>query len=213
VKVVEANDSKQDGPVESVATQPARALPRCTLDAELVQRCVIGERSAARALHVRYYPVAAAFLRKLGTRPEEMEDACQEVFLQFFRYLASFRGEAQLKTWLYRLCVTEARRLRRRRRLSTALAAVLMRERRDEAIPAAASSEATMRKLVERALDRMGEGHRLVFVLFEMEGLPGKQVAEIAGCPEATVWRRLHDARRVFRETLGIDPTTEERMA
>jgi RNA polymerase sigma-70 factor, ECF subfamily len=210
---MEVGDSKEDGPLESVATQPARVLPRCALDADLVQRCVVGERAAARALHARYYPVAAAFLRKLGTRPEEIEDAGQEVFLQFFRYLASFRGEAQLKTWLYRLCVTEARRLRRRRRLGAALAAVLMRERREEAIPAAASSEATMRKLVERALDRMGEGHRLVFVLFEMEGVPGKQVAEIARCPEATVWRRLHDARRVFRETLGLEPSADERMA
>jgi DNA-directed RNA polymerase specialized sigma24 family protein len=41
-----------------------------------------------------------------------------------------------------------------------------------------------------------------------MEGLPGKQIAEIVKCPEATVWRRLHYARRTFRVALGLDAET-----
>jgi RNA polymerase sigma-70 factor (ECF subfamily) len=175
------------------------------VDADLVRRSLDGDPEAARALHRHYYPVASSFLRKLGARPDEIEDACQDVFLRFFRHLGSFRGEAELKTWLFRLCVTEARRARRRRRIRGALAALLRGQPREEAVPAALRSEETIRALVERALDRMGPGHRLVFVLFEMEGLRGKQVAEIARCPEASMWRRLHDARRVFRETLGID--------
>src|SRR5262245_40483024 len=80
--------------------------PHALVDAELLSRYVAGERAAARPLHAHYYPVAAAFLRKLGVRAEEIEDACQEVFLQFFRYLSSFRGDAELTSWLYRLCVT-----------------------------------------------------------------------------------------------------------
>ena len=74
--------------------------------ATLVHRCVSGEPDAWRALHTHYRPIAGAFLRKLGVEGEELEDACQEVFLQMFRYLPRFRGEAQIKTWLYRLCVT-----------------------------------------------------------------------------------------------------------
>ena len=191
---------------------PPRSAPRVT-DADLIRRCVAGEAAAARALHARYYPVAAAFLRKLGARPEEVEDAAQEVFLQFFRYLASFRGESELKTWLYRLCVTEARRLRRRRNLGALVRRLLARQVPGEPAPPSAHNEATAARLVARALDRMSEPHRLVFVLFEMEGLPGKQVAEIAGCPEATLWRRLHDARRVFRETLGIETSDKEMIS
>jgi RNA polymerase sigma-70 factor (ECF subfamily) len=222
MKVSGDRDSKQAKPMAALSTQPARpvhpAAPvppappappvrdpaRRAIDAELIGRCLAGERAAARVLHAQYYPIAAAFLRKLGTRPDDIEDAAQEVFMQFFRYLSSFRGDAELKTWLYRLCMTEARRARRRRRLSAALAVLLMREDRRQVTPPSTCGDATMVKLVGRALDRMSEGHRLVFVLFEMEGLPGKQVAEIAGCPEATVWRRLHDARRLFRETLGL---------
>lgn len=198
--------------MSSLAAHPVGGLSRrphpADLHASLIGRCVAGEAAAARLLHAQLYPVAAAFLRKLGTRAEELEDACQEVFLQFFRYLASFRGEAEIKTWLYRLCVTEARRVRRRRRLGAALATLLRRERPEEAVPAAARTDASMLRMVQAALDRMSDKNRLVFVLFEMEGLSGKAVAEIAGCPEATVWRRLHDARRVFRETSGLEPSS-----
>jgi RNA polymerase sigma-70 factor (ECF subfamily) len=194
-----------------LATHPAspRPAPRVA-DADLIRRCVAGDAAAARALHAHYHPVAAAFLRKLGARPEEVEDAAQEVFLQFFRYLARFRGDAELKTWLYRLCVTEARRVRRRRKVGARVSAFLLREAPGEAAPSSAYNEAAAARLVACALDRMSEPHRLVFVLFEMEGLPGRQVAEIAGCPEATLWRRLHDARRVFREALGIDTPAKE---
>ena len=200
----------EPAPAAAVDPPAARWPARREQDAELIRRCLSGESAAARALHRHYYPVASSFVRKLGTRPEDLEDACQEVFMQFFRCLSSFRGQAELKTWLYRLCVTEARRARRRRRIGRALAALLRWEPRERAAPAALRSEQSMRALVERALDRMGPGHRLVFVLFEMEGLRGRQVAEIAGCPEATMWRRLHDARRLFREELGLEPPAGE---
>ena len=189
-------------------------LAQRAFEIELVQRCVTGEQAAAHALHEKYYPVAAAFLRKLGTRPDELEDACQDVFLQFFRYLPSFRGEAQLKTWLYRLCITEARRARQRRKVRDTLSKVLGRQPPQAVVvPPATSSEATLRRLVESGLDRMSEGHRLVFVLFEMEELPARQVAELASCSEATVWRRLTEVRKLCREMLGLelDPDGDDR--
>ena len=60
--------------------------------------------------------------------------------------------------------------------------------------------------MVERALRRMGQELRTTFVLFELEGLSGREIGEILRCPEATVWRRLHDARRIFRETVDDEP-------
>jgi RNA polymerase sigma-70 factor (ECF subfamily) len=195
-------------PLAAARSEPPAAMtaPRAN-DRDLIAACVGGDGEAARSLHVRYHAIASAFLRKLGTRPGELEDACQEVFLRFFRYLPSFRGEAELKTWLYRLCITEARRARRKRRIGQVLEVLLVQRRsqENEQVPAAARSDATLARLCGTALDRMGEGLRLVFVLYEMEGLSGKQIAEIAGCPEATVWRRLHDARRLFRTALDVD--------
>src|SRR3569623_834783 len=83
-----------------------------TTDA-LVARCIAGERQAWRELHQRYYATVYGFLRRLGVRPPDTEDACQEVFVQVFRYLATFQHRADLRTWLYKLSISQAARDRR----------------------------------------------------------------------------------------------------
>jgi RNA polymerase sigma-70 factor, ECF subfamily len=168
----------------------------------LVSRCLSGGPAAWRDLHREYYPVAAAFLRKLGVKEAEMEDACQEVFLQMFRYLPSFRGEANLKTWLYRLCATEAGKWRRRWRVLSMLSVVLHGQAATFGTAGQEFDSGLARKRVEAALALMKPAERMVFVLFEMEGVSGEEIARIVKCPVATVWRRLHYARRTFRESL-----------
>ena len=171
----------------------------------LVRNCRAGDSTAWRALHRRYYPVAVAFLRKLGALPEEIEDTCQDVFVELYRNLANFRGQAEMKTWLYRLCVTQARRTRTRSRVRQVLREKLQRIMPERlSVPPATMTETTAMRRVAEALDQLNQGDRLVLVLYEFEGLPGKQIAEIASCPEATVWRRLHYARRSFRGALGL---------
>jgi RNA polymerase sigma-70 factor (ECF subfamily) len=180
------------------------------IEDSLVQNCVDGDTIAWRALHRRYYPVAVAFLRKLGANEADIEDACQDVFVELFRYLPKFLGQADLKTWLYRLCVTQARRTRTRSKILRVVRERLRGETPSEpTVPASTMTESTMLANVRCALDRMNEGDRLVFILYEFEGLSGKNIAEIAECPEATVWRRLHYARRIFRDSLGLGATEE----
>lgn len=171
--------------------------------AALVGRCLSGEAGAWRALHGRYRPLVAACLRRLGLREDELDDACQEVFLQTFRSLPDLRGDAQLATWLHRLCATEARKVRQHHRQATAAQEVLARE--IELGRGATGAEMSHRWANERvgaALGALTRGERQVFALFEMRGLAGKEVAEIAGCPVATVWRRLHEARQTFRAAI-----------
>jgi len=178
---------------------------RRALDAELIRRTLAGDDTAARELHHHYQPIVSSFLRKLGTKPHELEDACQDVFTLFFRHVAAFRGEAELKTWVFRLCASEARKVRRRRRIGAALAAVLRRELPEEVVAPAVKSDATIHELATRALDRMTPEQRLAFVLFEVEGLRGRQVAEVTGKSMAWTFRRLYEAQQLFRETLGIE--------
>lgn len=165
-------------------------------------RCVEGDRSAWRQLHRQYYPVAAAFLRKLGVQERDLDDACQEVFLQMFRYLSRFRGEADPKTWLYRLCITQARRARLKHRVTHALQNVLALMPREALVSTPSFSEHAAQRRIEAALAQLPEKERAAFVLYEMEGVAGKQIASIVGCKEATLWRRLHYARQVFRQAL-----------
>jgi len=178
--------------VEIEASSPAQPL----------LRCVEGDRSAWRQLHRQYYPVAAAFLRKLGVQEGDLDDTCQEVFLQMFRYLSRFRGEADPKTWLYRLCITQARRTRLKQRVAHALSNVLALMPREALVSTPSFSEHAAQRRIEAALSKLSEKERAAFVLYEMEGLAGKQIASIVGCKEATLWRRLHYARQVFRQAL-----------
>ena len=166
----------------------------------LLERCVSGDEAAWRDLYRVYYPVAGAFLRKLGVKERELDDATQEVFVQLFRYLPRFRGEAQLKTWLFKLCATQARRARRWRAVSSALERWFSGE---EPTTGLDLSPSAARQRVQRSLDSLNDGERLVLVLYEFEGLSGEEIARVAGCPVTTVWRRLHYARRRFTESLG----------
>lgn len=178
------------------------------LESPLLQECARGNRDAWRSLHFRYYPITVAFLRKFGVRENDVEDATQEVFLQMHRYLPRFRGSAQLKTWLYRLCITQARRVRRRKRLGEALRTWLYRAPQSVAT-SSEFCEASARRRIEAALERLPEDERLALVLYDMEGLSGKQVAEILRCKEATLWRRLHYARKKFVQALNDSAPTE----
>ena len=180
-------------------------------EGELIRAAVAGDHAAARELHRQHYPVVSSFLRKLGVQPHDLEDATQEVFTQFFRYMGSFRGDSQLKTWVFRLCVTEARRVRRRRRIAAALAGVLKSQPPEKIAPPLVTSDRRVHEMAQDALNRMDPDQRLAFVLFEIEGLTGREAAEIAGKTVAAMFRRLYEAQRIFRESLGIDAPPHKR--
>jgi len=172
------------------------------IDARLLDECIEGDEAAWRHLHRLCYPRAAAFLRKLGVNELDLEDAAQEVFVQLFRYLPSFRREAELSTWLYRICISQARSVRRRKRVTQTLARLLSLGTALTLVSTPSLPDEIVRRRVEAALSKMTERDRTVFVLYEMEGVPGKRIAEIVACPEASVWRQLHGARQVFRRAL-----------
>lgn len=177
-----------------------------SMEALLVQSCVAGDERAWGTLHRQHYATVAAFLRKLGVGQDDLEDAAQEVFVQVFRYLSGFRGEAELATWLYRLCITQARKCRRRAGLTRMLERMLLFAPEHLTSSSAEWSEAAAARRVDAALSALNDKERSVFVLYELESVPGKQIAEILECPESTVWRRLHYARKRFEEALQRGP-------
>jgi RNA polymerase sigma-70 factor, ECF subfamily len=174
---------------------------------DLIDRCVAGDRVAWRQLHDQYRPQALAFLRRLGVGARDAEDACQDVFLQTFRYLDRFEQRADFRTWLFKLCISQAARQRRR--------AALLRPLSWLGISPPAGppewSESRAAELVERALATLDARHRAVFVLFELEGLATSQIAATVGCPGATVRRQLQEARRRFELFVRSEPLGERR--
>lgn len=163
----------------------------------VVHQCVQGDARAWERLYASHAQMTRKFLHRLGVESEALDDAVQEVFLEAFRYLPRFRGDCSFKTWLYRLCVTQAKKARRAKRVGSRLFRVMSTE------PGPASTHGDLGDfqtghLISSALGQLADKERLVFVLYEMEGLSGKEIAQVAECPEATVWRRLHYGRKTF---------------
>lgn len=177
---------------------------RAPLDGPLLEQCVSGDQEAWRALHRRYFPVATSFLRRLGVRESDLEDAAQEVFVQVFRYLPRFRGQAEFRTWLYQLCITQRRRMRRGYFVFDLLARVFQQRHPDAQLSGPGFSEELAQRRLDAALAKLPEAERIVFVLYEMQNLSGPEIAAIVDAKPATVWRRLHYARRALQAELGL---------
>ena len=171
----------------------------------LVERCRRGDVGAFETMYRRHsgrlYSVAC---RMLGN-PADAEDMLQEIFLAAHRKLESFRGEAALGTWLYRLgtnlCLDYLRsRAAKSGQLTDAID--------DEPALADAGSrrlaDQTVTKMdLERALAQLPEGCRSAFVLHDVEGLEHKEVADILGIAEGTSKSQVHKARLRLRGMLG----------
>jgi RNA polymerase sigma-70 factor, ECF subfamily len=147
--------------------------------------------------HARYI---IRTLRHLGVREADVEDVAQEVFVTVHRKLPEFEGRSKLRTWLYAICLRVASDHRRR--------AYVVRERVTDS-PAVDDGARTgsepdtsveSRAFVESLLGQLDDDKRAVLVLYEIEGLTMREVADIIGCPLQTAYSRLHAARDLLRD-------------
>ena len=182
-------------------------------EAELVRRCLAGDRAAFERFYRDHRRLVAANLyRVLGDRAE-LDDLVQEVFVIAFRGMARFRGDSKLSTWLYRVCVNVALgRLRQRsRRPPPVPYADLVEEAGTDA--SATPAERTSRRedlaRVHRALEALPPKKRIVLVLHEIEGLDIKEIAAIVGAPLVTVRTRLHYGKKEFYRRMAAEEEGE----
>jgi RNA polymerase sigma-70 factor (ECF subfamily) len=160
--------------------------------------------SFSAVYEARFHDVVR-WARAMGGRDEDLDDLAQEIFIIVRRKLATFDG-TNLQGWLYRITQRTVRDYRR----AAWFRNLLTRKR-------VADHEHTLLKLVEPGrgpaeeqelreaqqslkliLDRMRDKHRTAFVLFELEGYTGEEIAELEGAQVGTVFTRLFHARREF---------------
>ena len=152
-----------------------------------------------KAHHRRVYAVC---LRMTGNTAEA-EDLTQEVFLQAFRKLGTFRGESAFSTWLHRLtvnCVLMHFRRRRSRREQLTDDGEVPERPISQSVPA--SSNLLDRLALDEAILKLSPGYRAVFILHDVEGLQHVEIAEIRGCSVGTSKSQLHKARLKLRRLL-----------
>lgn len=148
-------------------------------------------------------------LRHLGVHPSDLEDVAHEVFLVVGRKLDTFEHRSTLRTWIYGICIRTASDYRSK--------ACRRREVLHDELPDSARApeqEGTvgrgrLRDQLNRLLDSLAPEQREVFVLYEIEELPMREVAQAIGCPLQTAYSRLHAARRLLKNKLaqeGVAP-------
>ncbi|HXK17545.1 MAG TPA: sigma-70 family RNA polymerase sigma factor [Polyangiaceae bacterium] len=135
----------------------------------------------------------------------DAEDLLQEVFLVVQRRLGTFRSEAALTTWLYGITVfvvSGRRKKERWRRLLWRRAEPELQLDHDQALPAVQQDfeRAEASRLVYSVLNQLSERDRTLLILFELERLPGVEVAAILGISEPNVWVGLTRARTRFKK-------------
>jgi RNA polymerase sigma-70 factor, ECF subfamily len=192
-------------------------------DEMLVARAASGDDSAFEAIVERYQARVFRLACRL-TSETEAPDVLQDTFLQVYRHLASFRGESQFRTWLYRIASNAALMHRRAssRRPSEPLDVFLPRfdaEGRHAATPAELQVASHADELLDRQLladkareviARLPDVYRDAFVLRDLEEMPTEDVAQTLGVTPAAVRQRVHRARLMLRgflsDLVGVKP-------
>ena len=162
-----------------------------------------------------YAPRIYHIARRMLGNDADAEDVTQDVLLQVIRKLDTFRGDAQLTTWLHRVTVNAAlayrqKRANRQKRETT--------ETGDEALEIAPAGSPVKRwnvgpdepvlaaeqaEVIEKAIEELPGPFRDVYVLADVEGLPNQEIADMLGLSVPAVKSRLHRARMRMRDALA----------
>ena len=193
-----------------------RAVSTNSMEDETLARAQAGDHQAFAQLYsLHKRRIYSLCLRMVGNLAEA-EDLTQEAFLQLHRRIATFRGDSAFSTWLHRLTINVVMHLRKK-----GLAVVSLDEAMEPApeeragrsfgAPDLALSGAIDRMALERAIDALPAGYRLIFVLHDIEGYEHNEIASMLDCSVGNSKSQLHKARLKLRDALRIYPRQEAR--
>lgn len=184
---------------------PALWMSRMEPEAEdftaVVQRAVTGDVSAFERIVLRYERRVLSLAWRLLGKPEDAQDAAQEVFLRAFRYLHRFDIRRPFEPWLMKMTVNVCHDLGRQR-LRHPDGLIDPDALGTFATPHDDLHSAEQRRLLHRALQELPEKERAAIVLRDIEGLSTAEVAEILGSSEPTVRSQICTARLKIRKAV-----------
>jgi RNA polymerase sigma-70 factor (ECF subfamily) len=202
--------------MKTASTAAPKPVAKLT-DSELAARVALGDVEAFRFVMTRHNQALFRTARSILRDDAEAEDAVQEAYLQAYRAIGSFRGDARLSTWLIRIVANEA--LARLRKLRRGAEVIVLDSHPDSEAPAAETTmsdnpenqperlaaRAETRRLIEAKIDALPDAFRTVFVLRAVQEMSVEEVAESLAIPEATVRTRFFRAKGLLREALSSE--------
>jgi len=190
----------------NVTSDPKAAL---TSEAEAIARAKDGDSAGFEHLYALHRRHVYALCLRMVTNPAEAEDLTQDAFLQVFRKIQTFRGESGFSTWLHRVTVNVVlMRFRRKRHAELSLDQPSRQSDDDRPVHLDFGQDdlgltgAIDRVLLQRAVDRLPDGYKQIFVLHDIEGYEHHEIASILGCSVGNSKSQLHKARLRLRTLL-----------
>ena len=177
-----------------------------------VQLAAAGDMAAFEELYRTYNRRVYSHCLRMTRNVAEAEDLTQEVFIQLFRKLNTFRGESLFTTWLHRLTVNAVLMHFRK----TAVRLDRMTEEYEDAVNASVSARISGGASIidqislNEALRQLAPGYRAVFILHDLEGYEHQQISEILKCAVGTSKSQLHKARMKLRRLLSPKKTVTQ---
>ena len=183
--------------------QAAEQQPQQT-DYSLAQRAASGDMASFESLYERHHRRVYSLCLRMTSNTAEAEDLSQEVFIQLFRKIGSFRGESAFTTWLHRLTVNQVLMHFRKKGIR------LEQTTDDGETPVQVvrgtenpnSMPVVDRIALDKAIGQLPPGYRTVFVLHDVEGHEHEEIARMLGCSVGTSKSQLHKARMKLRGLL-----------
>ena len=201
-------------PAAHCVPPPAQFLT-ASADAELIAQLQQGSEEAFRTLVERYqhriYRTILALLRS----PEDAEDVAQEVFVEVYRTIGKFRGEAALSTWLYRLATSRALKHQQRARAQKRFAYFtsllgfdnqVLHEPTDHAHPQAQLEGQQQVEMLRAHIARLPDQQQVAFTLRHEQELSYEEIAAVLKTTVPAVESLLFRARKTLRTHLSLFP-------
>jgi RNA polymerase sigma-70 factor (ECF subfamily) len=177
-------------------------------EAEAIERAKGGDAVAFEALYAMHKRRVYSLCLRMVSNTAEAEDLAQEAFLQLFRKIATFRGESAFSTWLHRLSVNVVLMHLRKKGLNEVSLDELMEPQQEDGPKKDVGAKDNVlagsidRVNLERCIESLPPGYRIIFVLHDIEGYEHNEIAEMMGCSIGNSKSQLHKARMKLRDLL-----------
>jgi len=178
----------------------------------LVQQLKRNEPGAFKAVVELYQDRVLNTCYRFLFNREDAEDVAQEVFIEVYRSISSFRAEAKLYTWIYHIAVTRSidllRKKKRKKRFAQ-MKSLLGMEEEGKELPALGKDDPLEKleqeermSILHEAINSLPENQRIAFTLSKCEGTGNKKIAEIMGVTLSSVESLMHRAKKNLEKKL-----------
>ena len=196
----EAVDADELGQREQIGAADISAAT----DFELAQAASRGDMAAFEELYQRHHRRVYSICLRMLQNAYEAEDLTQDVFIQLYRKIGSFRGDSAFTTWLHRMTVNQVLMHFRKRTVKFEKTT----EEGETPVQVVPGTESPFKMPIvdkiasENAIDQLPAGYKNVFMLHDVEGFEHEEVAKILGCSVGTSKSQLHKARLKLQKLL-----------